>query len=47
MKDSIVEWLSCLKNFIDLDIDLNDKENKQHLLMIIESIENDLEEWDE
>lgn len=44
MKDSIVEWLSCLKNFIDLDIDLNKEENKQHIRMIIENIENDLEE---
>lgn len=42
--DSIVEWLSCLKNFIDLDIDLNDKENKQYIQMIIENIENDLDE---
>ena len=45
-KDSIVEWLSCLKNFIDLDIDLNDEQNKQHISMIIENIENDLEEME-
>lgn len=44
-KDSIVEWLSCLKNFIDLNIDLNKEENKQHIFMIIENIENDLEEY--
>ena len=31
-KDSIVEWLSCLKNFIDLGIDLNDEQNKNYLL---------------
>ena len=47
MKDSVIEWLSCLKNFIDLNIDLNDKENKQYMLMFIENIENDLEEWDD
>lgn len=43
-KDSIVEWLSCLKDFIENDFDLNDRIHKQHMLMLIENIENDLEE---
>ena len=46
MIDSILECLAAMKNFLELDIDLNDKENKQYLLSIIENIENEIEEMD-
>ena len=42
--DSIKEWLYCLINFIDLDIDLNDEKNKKEMLEIIQNIFDEIEE---
>ena len=42
--DSIKEWLYCLINFIDLDIDLNDEKNKKEMLEIIQNIFEEIEE---
>ena len=42
--DSIKEWLFCLINFIDLDIDLNLDKNKKEMLEIIENILEEIEE---
>ena len=42
--DSIKEWLYCLVNVIDLDIDLNDEENKKEMLEIIQNIFDEIEE---
>ena len=42
--DSIKEWLYCLINFIDLDIDLNLAKNKKEMLEIIENILEEIED---
>ena len=42
--DSIKEWLYCLINFIDLNIDLNLDKNKKEILEIIENIFDEIEE---
>ena len=42
--DSIREWLYCLVNFIDLDIDLNDEKNKKEMLEMIQNIFDEIEE---
>ena len=42
--DSIKEWLYCLINFIDLDLDLNLDKNKKEMLDIIQSIFDAIEE---
>lgn len=42
--DSIKEWLYCLVNFIDLNIDLNLEKNKKEMLEIIENIFEEIEE---
>ena len=42
--DSIKEWLYCLVNVIDLDIDLNDEEHKKEMLEIIQNIFDEIEE---
>ena len=42
--DSIKEWLYCLINFIDLNIDLNLDKNKKEMLEIIQKIFNEIEE---
>ena len=42
--DSIKEWLYCLINFIDLDIDLNLDKNKKEMLEIIQNILEEIEE---
>ena len=42
--DSIKEWLYCLLNFIDLDIDLNNEKNKKEMLEMIENILEEIEE---
>ena len=36
--DSIKEWLYCLINFIDLNIDLNLDKNKKEMLEIIQNV---------
>ena len=36
--DSIKEWLYCLINFIDLNIDLNNDKNKKEMLEMIQNI---------
>ena len=42
--DSIKEWLYCLINFIDLNIDLNLDENKKEMLEMIQNIFDEIEE---
>ena len=42
--DSIKEWLDCLINFIDLDIDLNLDKNKKEMLDMIQNIFDEIEE---
>ena len=42
--DSIKEWLYCLVNFIDLNIDLNNEKNKKEMLDMIQNIFEELEE---
>lgn len=42
--DSIKEWLYCLINFIDLNIDLNDEKNKKEMLEMIQNIFDEIEE---
>ena len=42
--DSIKEWLYCLINFIDLNIDLNLDENKKEMLEMIQNILEKIEE---
>ena len=42
--DSIKEWLCCLINFIDLDIDLNNDKNKKEMLEMIQNILEEIEE---
>ena len=42
--DSIKEWLYCLINFIDLDIDLNLAKNKKEMLEMIQNIFDEIEE---
>lgn len=42
--DSIKEWLYCLINFIDLDIDLNLPKNKKEMLEMLENILEEIEE---
>ena len=42
--DSIKEWLYCLINFIDLNIDLNLDENKKEMLEMIQNILEEIEE---
>ena len=42
--DSIKEWLYCLINFIDLNIDLNLDKNKKEMLEIIQNIFDEIEE---
>ena len=42
--DSIKEWLYCLINFIDLDIDLNLAKNKKEMLEIIQNIFEEIED---
>ena len=42
--DSIKEWLYCLINFIDLDIDLNLEKNKKEMLEMIQNIFDEIEE---
>ena len=42
--DSIKEWLYCLVNFIDLNIDLNDEKNKKEMLEMIQNIFDEIEE---
>ena len=42
--DSIKEWLYCLINFIDLNIDLNLDENKKEMLDMIQNILEEIEE---
>ena len=42
--DSIKEWLYCLINFIDLDIDLNNEKNKKEMLEMIQNIFDEIEE---
>ena len=42
--DSIKEWLYCLINFIDLDIDLNDEKNKKEMLEMIQNIFDEIED---
>ena len=42
--DSIKEWLDCLINFIDLDIDLNLPKNKKEMLEMIANILEEIEE---
>ena len=42
--DSIKEWLYCLINFIDLDIDLNLDKNKKEMLDMIQNIFDEIEE---
>ena len=42
--DSIKEWLHCLVNFIDLNIDLNLDKNKKEMLDIIQNIFDEIEE---
>ena len=42
--DSIKEWLYCLVNFIDLDIDLNNDKNKKEMLEMIQNIFDEIEE---
>ena len=42
--DSIKEWLYCLINLIDLNIDLNLDKNKKEMLEIIQNIFDEIEE---
>ena len=42
--DSIKEWLYCLINFIDLNIDLNLDENKKEMLEMIQNIFDEIGE---
>ena len=42
--DSLKEWLYCLINFIDLDIDLNNEKNKKEMLAMIQNIFDEIEE---
>ena len=42
--DSIKEWLYCLINFIDLDIDLNNEKNKKEMIEMIQNIFDEIEE---
>ena len=42
--DSIKEWIFCLINFIDLDIDLNLEKNKKEMLEMLENILEEIEE---
>ena len=42
--DSIKEWLYCLINFINLNIDLNLDKNKKEMLEIIQNILEEIEE---
>ena len=42
--DSLKEWLYCLVNFIDLNIDLNLDKNKKEMLEIIQNIFGEIEE---
>ena len=42
--DHIKEWLYCLVNFIDLNIDLNLDKNKKEMLEIIQNIFGEIEE---
>ena len=42
--DSIKEWLYCLINFIDLNIDLNLDKNKKEMLEMIQNIFDEIEE---
>ena len=42
--DSIREWLYCLVNFIDLNIDLNLDKNKKEMLEMIQNIFDEIED---
>ena len=42
--DSIREWLYCLINFIDLNIDLNLNKNKKEMLEMIQNIFEEIED---
>ena len=42
--DSIKEWLDCLINFINLNIDLNLNKNKKEMLEIIQNILEEIED---
>ena len=42
--DSIKEWICCLINFIDLNIDLNLEKNKKEMLEMLENILEEIEE---
>ena len=42
--DSIKEWLYCLINFIDLNIDLNNDKNKKEMLEMIQNIFDEMGE---
>ena len=42
--DSIKEWLYCLINFIDLNIDLNLDKNKKEMLEMIQNIFDEIGE---
>ena len=42
--DIIKEWLHCLTNFIDLNIDLNLDKNKKEMLEMIQNIFDEIEE---
>ena len=42
--DSIKEWLYCLVNFIDLNIDLNLDKDKKEMLEMIQNIFDEIEE---
>lgn len=44
--DSIKEWLYCLINFIELNIDLNLEKNKKEMLEMIQNIFDEIEELD-
>lgn len=41
MNNKIEELLIELRRFIDLDIDLNQEENKQYIRALIEQLENE------
>ena len=42
--DSIKEWLYCLVNFIDLNVDLNLDKNKKEMIEMIQNIFDEIEE---
>ena len=42
--DSIKEWIYCLINFIDLNINLNSDKNKKEMLEMIQNIFDEIEE---